>query len=197
MWQRSIPVALYGDRAIYRALYGAEVHLWGTGPPMGPPSPWSGTSSCGRAADMGHRAIYGALYGAQVHLCGSLCLTMWHMTTYWALYGALYGAEVHLWGAGPSIGLSMGHRAIYGALQMALYVAQGPLCGSLCGSLCGTGPSLELSMGLRAISGAPYGAQGHHLWGTGPSMGHRTTYGAPLTLVWNFLLRSGSRYVLT
>ena len=25
-------------------------------------------------------------------------------------------------------------------------------------------------------------------------MGHRTTYGAPLTLVWNFLLRSGSRY---
>ena len=25
-------------------------------------------------------------------------------------------------------------------------------------------------------------------------MGHRTTSGAPLTLVWNFLLRSGSRY---
>ena len=112
---------------------------------------------------MGHRTTYGApltlvwnfllrsgsRYGAQGHLWGSLCLTMWHMTTYWALYGALYGAEVHLWGAGPSIGLSMGHRASMGlsiwlsmwhrALSVALYVAHYVAKVHPCGSLWGQG----------------------------------------------------------
>ena len=89
----------------HRAIYGAQVHLWGP-PHLGLELPlvvgqqiWGTGPSIGLS--MGHRPSMG--------------LTMWHMATYWALYGALYGSQGHLWGTEPPIGLSMGHRAIYGA----------------------------------------------------------------------------------
>ena len=112
--------------ALYGALYGAEVHLWGTGLSLG--------------LSMGHRAISVALnvalYVAQVHLWSSLWVTGPSMG-----HRAIYGAQDHLWGpphlglelplavgqqiwgTGPSMGLSMGHRAI----SVALYVS---LCGT-------------------------------------------------------------------
>ena len=83
---------------------------------------------------MGNRALYVALYVAQVHLWSSLC------------------------GSEPSLELSMGHRAIYGAqvrvwvpphlgLELPLAVGQ---------QIWGTGPSMGLSMGHRSISVALY-----------------------------------------